>query len=408
MKFAFIFLFFVIGLISSVPLKNNQRNPVLMISLDGFRADKLDKFLRENPESNLKKEFVDVGVKADHMEPSFPTLTFPNHYTLVTGLYMENHDVTSNTVYDSVYDQKLNFLRDTEKNNFKWWNKTEPIWFEAKKQGLKTASFFWAGSEVWQRHPDFFLKYDESKEWESRCDQIVSWFTKFDIDFGTLYFDEPDHAGHSYGPDSEQYYEAIYKLDETIGYLMKKLRQANMEQKMNVLIVSDHGMAQMNSTLIVSKYVSTNLINATKTVYGIVSNIWPKTDAAKVQIYDALKKVKELKVYYKEEIPENFHYQNSNRIAPIVAIADEGYVMNTVNQTLIGNHGFDNRIESMRAIFLARGPNFKSNVGITGLKNVDVYPLLCELIQIQCHPNNGSLVPYKDALHDMPRHKKLF
>ena len=117
-----------------MPVKENERIPLLMISLDGFRADKLDKFLRENPESHLKKEFVDAGAKADYMTPSFPTLTFPNHFTIVTGLYMESHDITGNTVYDSVYDQKLSLLSGTEKNNAKWWNKTEPIWFSAKNQ----------------------------------------------------------------------------------------------------------------------------------------------------------------------------------------------------------------------------------------------------------------------------------
>lgn len=135
MKFLFILLLCIVNKTTLVPLKKNNGNPVLMISLDGFRADILDKFLNENPNSNFKK-FANSGVKAKYMQPSFPTLTFPNHYTLVTGLYMENHGITANTIYDSLYDAKISFTGKNylEKTNIKWWNQTEPIWLSAKNQ----------------------------------------------------------------------------------------------------------------------------------------------------------------------------------------------------------------------------------------------------------------------------------
>lgn len=135
MKFLFILLISCVNKITLIPLEKTNGNPVLLISLDGFQANILDKFLKENPNSNFKK-FSDSGVKANYMQPSFPTLTFPNHYTIVTGLYMENHGVTANTVYDSLYDEKLSFTGGgyLDKTNVKWWNQTEPIWLSAKNQ----------------------------------------------------------------------------------------------------------------------------------------------------------------------------------------------------------------------------------------------------------------------------------
>jgi hypothetical protein len=194
-----------------------RRTPTLLISLDGFQAGKLDKFLNENPDSYIKRYFVDRGVKAEYMKASFPTLTFPNHYTLVTGLYQESHGIVGNTLYDPDIDRRINLLSDSDANSAKWWDQAEPIWFTAKKQvdfylyilrdflyiwlkfylkkGFKTGSFFWTGSEVWGRHPDIYFQYSTTLNYFDRCEEIVNWFKKFDMDFATLYFNEPDSTG---------------------------------------------------------------------------------------------------------------------------------------------------------------------------------------------------------------------
>lgn len=222
----------------------------------------------------------------------------------------------------------------------------------------------------------------------------------------------------------------IKDVDWLIGYLVELLRQADIADKLNIIIVSDHGMADMkNETIFVYDYVDKKLIDSNKTLFGIVSNIYPIDDEAvtklfflflnicivlflfflkKPKVFEALSKVPNLKVYYKENIPKELYFQKSNRIAPIVAIADEGYVMNTFRQTLKGNHGFENQIESMRAIFLARGPSFKPNMKISSLNNVDVYPLLCDLMQIKCNPNNGSMDPFKDVLNSKNISSKIY
>lgn len=399
---SFLFCLALVATLTSGAPTKAKRTPTLMISFDGFRASKLNEFLRNDPNSFLQREFVEKGVKAEYMLPSFPSLTFPNHFTLVTGLYMESHGITGNSFYDPNYNEKVNLLADSKSNDIRFWNGSEPIWLTAKKQGLKTASFFWTGSEVWTRHPDIFMRYSNSIQFQDRVDEVVNWFKKFNLDFGTLYFNEPDHIGHENGPDSEQYKNAIGIVDNLVGYLINRLAEENVLDNLNILIVSDHGMAAMQRTIIVKNYVDLNLVDSNKTLYGIVSNIYPRNESVKATLYNQLKQIGNLTVYYREELPERLHYQKNARIAPIVAIANEGYTMSTITQTLKGNHGFDNVVESMRAIFLARGPDFKKSHSIGPVKNVDVYPLLCQLIDMQCQPNNGTISTFLDALNNPP------
>lgn len=378
-----------------------SRVPTLLISMDGFRADKLDEFLKENPNSCWQREFVEKGVKADYMNPSFPTLTFPNHYTLVTGKNIDKHDIVGNTVYDPDYKKKISLIGDRDKLNVEWWNSSDPIWLTAKDQGLKTSSFFWVGSEVWTRHPDVFLAYTNTYTFDQRVNEVVNWFQKLKMDFSTLYFNEPDHTGHTYGPQSPEYKAKIVEMDGVINDLITRLRSIGLLDQMNIVIVSDHGMTDMgeDNTLIVSKYVDTNLIDSSKTVYGIVGSIHPKNDSVKVQVYNSLKKIPNLRTYYKEEVPAELHYRLSKRIGPIVTIADEGYVLNTVKQTLSGNHGFDPNVEAMRTIFMARGPDFKPNSRVAPFRNVDIHPLLCKLIDIECPKGDGTSETFDAVLN---------
>jgi ectonucleotide pyrophosphatase/phosphodiesterase family protein 5 len=248
------------------------------VSLDGFRSDKLDEFLKNNLNNNLQKYMLNEGIRVQYMRPSFPTLTFPNHFTLVTGLYMESHAIVSNTFYDPKYDVVARMIGSPAGQDIKFWNATEPIWESAKKQGLRTASSFWAGSEVWGKQPDIFLSYNDNYYFESRCDEIINWFTKFDLDFATLYFNEPDHTGHDFGPDSKEYADQIVAVDKAMGYLFEKLEAAKLLTNLNIIVTSDHGMASMSETLLVKNYVDVRLIDYKKTVYGIVSNIWPANE----------------------------------------------------------------------------------------------------------------------------------
>jgi ectonucleotide pyrophosphatase/phosphodiesterase family protein 5 len=403
--------------LDAVPVNNNKNHknqfriddkpitPTLLVSVDGFRADKLDAMLANNPDSYLRKYFKDEGVKASHMTPSFPSSTFPNHWTLVTGMYMESHGITGNKLYDSSTNESINFLRDKESNDEKWWNKTEPIWLSAKDQGMKAASFFWPGSEVWPRNPDQFVKYTNNYPFKARVDMVVNWFEKLDLDFGTLYFDEPDKTGHRYGPDSEEYTAKILEVDATIGYLIEELDKRNLLDGMNIVIASDHGMGTMEGTVYVKDLFDRDLVDHKKTIYGICAHLHPIDSDDTQMIYESMLDHPHITPYLREEIPDRFHYSNTSRVGPIVVIANEGYTFHWVKQTLKGNHGFDNQLKTMRTIFMARGPDFKKNVQIEAgrLKNVDVYSLLCALMQITCKQNNGTTDPFLDVVEDSVR-----
>ena len=194
----------------------------------------------------------------------------------------------------------------------------------------------------------------------------------------------------------------IELIDKVIGYLLNKLKENNLLSKLNVIVTSDHGMAEMKQTIIINKYIDMKLIDSKKTLYGIVANIYPANDTVKQKLYDSLKSIENLSVYFKEDVPERLHYTRNERIGPIVVIADEGFVLSTQNQPQRGNHAFDNEIKSMRTIFLARGPDFKTNVKIDPINNVDVYPLLCDLVKVKCHAHNGTIDNFAKALKEKP------
>lgn len=404
----FVFLVNVqIGYLTPFPTEKT-RNPVLLISLDGFRADKFDSFLIENPDSNFAK-FIKDGLKAKYMKPAFPSLTFPNHWTIVTGLYPGFNGIVGNTVYDPEQDIKMNLLSGPSKTDVVWWNTTDPIWLTAREQGLKTGCSFWPGSEVWTRNPDVWLPFNKGFSYKSRIDETINWFSKLNLDFATLYFDEPDGMGHKYGPNSQNYKDMMKTMDGEIGYLMDGLKKAELYDKINIIILSDHGMAEVPSidnVIPLENYINTLKVDENKSQYYLISHIYPTSQDMTQELYYNLSKIPNMKVYLKEEIPEDFHYSNSNRIAPIVCLADEGYTISKTRPSTLskpGFHGYNNSIEAMRTIFIARGPDFKANKHVDAFENVNVYPLMCSLLKIDCHKSNGSINTFDNLLNGVPK-----
>lgn len=227
-----------------------------------------------------------------------------------------------------------------------------------------------------------------------RIDELINWYEKFHMDFTCVYFDEPDSTGHTFGPDSIEYKEKIIFMDSVFGYLLNSLERINILKNLNLVVVSDHGMAKtkgLDQFIFVKDYDGHNLIDFDKSVFGIVSNIFPKSNNMLDELYEKMKKIPYHKFYLKSNIPEEFHYSKSERIGPIVALADEGYRLMDENYTWVdlGAHGYLNNLTSIRAIFLAQGPNFKKG-NIASFPNVNIYPLLCKLADIECNPNNGS------------------
>jgi predicted AlkP superfamily pyrophosphatase or phosphodiesterase len=350
------------------------------------------------------------------MIPAFPTKTFPNHYTIATGLYPQNHGIVENTVFDRSFDATLSMANRDEVQNGRWWL-GEPIWVTAEKQGQRSAPFFWPGSEaeISGARGTYWKPYDGDLSNKARVDLVLSWLdlpTEKRPTFLSLYFSDVDHAGHEFSPDSIETGDAVRRVDDDLGRLIDGLRQREIFAQVNLIIVSDHGMATQdrNNAIILDELFDTTL--ARKVVWtGEIVAIFPK-DGNENSIYETLRSrlPAQAKVYRKAETPARLHYSNSPRIAPLLVLPDEGWILTTrkrfqersENQRrgLRGGHGYDNALESMRAIFIAHGPAFKKGSLIEPFENVHVYNIMTRILGLTPAPNDGNDTAAAAALAD--------
>ncbi|XP_057300015.1 ectonucleotide pyrophosphatase/phosphodiesterase family member 3-like [Hydractinia symbiolongicarpus] len=368
-------------------------NVVLLVSLDGFRHDYLSLGLTPN----LNK-IASLGVRAEYLRPIFPTNTFPNHYSIVTGLYPESHGIVTNTFFDSQLNDTFRIGGATSFEG-KWWG-GEPIWLTAMKQGLKAACFFWVGSEapVQGIRPNYWRKFNSKVQFSTRINQVIAWL-KMDSDKRpgviTLYFEQPDKKGHSTGPLSAEVKKTIKLVDDTVGELWSKLEENDFMKKVNVIIVSDHGMASINCKDIVNIDLLTDLSNMTVKGLGSSSMLYAKTQEDGEKVYRDLKCAdNRLTALHKDiHTPRRMHYSNNRRIGDLFLTPDKGWQVlrnNTCRSWMKGYHGIDNIEKDMQAIFIASGPDFKSNYTFEHIQNIEIYNLLTDLLHIKPAPNNGT------------------
>nr|XP_006815155.1 PREDICTED: ectonucleotide pyrophosphatase/phosphodiesterase family member 5-like [Saccoglossus kowalevskii] len=307
-------------------------------------------------------------------------------------MWEESHGIVANHMYDPILGEHF----DKDNRETKWWDTgAEPIWVTNQLQGGRSGVYYWAGSEIEIKGvlPSHYKKYSDTTPFMERIDEIIEWFTEPNpINVGLLYFNEPDHSGHQYGPEAPEMFDVIRMCDNTTGYLIQRLKEANLYDKINIIITSDHGMTTLDTeirVIVLQDYVNLNLFEI---VDGRqVVSVRPYNNRDIDIIYHALyNKHPNLTVYKKEDIPEHFHYRNNPRIMPILLVASEGWSIAS-NKHLKGGHGYDNRYKSMRAFFIAHGPAFKSNFTSKPFNNVDVYPLICHIMNLQPGPHNGSL-----------------
>jgi predicted AlkP superfamily pyrophosphatase or phosphodiesterase len=373
---------------------------VLLISIDGFRADYLDRGVTPNLLRIAKS-----GVRAEWMQPSFPTKTFPNHYTIVTGLYPEHHGIVGNEFWDPESSRQFKYNKPTAMES-QWWG-GEPIWLTAEKQGIKAGTLFWPGAEVQHRgqRATYWMRYQHEMPNAERVRNILRWLDKPSDErpqLLTLYFHVVDTAGHDHGPDSPQLTAALKDVDITIGTLLDGLRQRGIDRQVNLVIVSDHGMAfsRPEQKIFLEDYVDLGALQVA--VWGQVLSA-AATDGNHEALIASLQKLPHATVYKKCELPERLHYCKNPRISPVIVIADEGWAITTRKHTAenshdYGMHGYDNALPSMRALFIASGPGLKRNKRLPGFPNVDVYELMCHLLGIKPAQNDGTLGSFRTVL----------
>lgn len=370
---------------------------VILISLDGFRWDYLEKANTPN------LDFLSTnGVKAKALIPAFPTKTFPNHYTIVTGLYPEKHGIIANKMYDPKFKSTFSLGDRSSVEDGRWWG-GEPVWVTTEKQGQISATLFWPGSEASIKgvRPTYWEKYDGKLEYKKRVQKVLDWLElplKKRPTFIALYFDEPDTQGHKYGPDSKEVKDAIHKVDTTLGQLMEALKQRGILEKVNIIITSDHGMTSIkpDKVIFLDDYIDLNTVEIID--WSPVLALYPH-DGEKEKIYNTLVKAHpQLNVYYKEDIPERLHFRNHRRITPIIGIANEGWsissrdLLNSLKlKFLRGTHGYDNQVSSMHGIFIASGPAFKKGSVIKSFESIHIYNLITKILSLKPASNDGNI-----------------
>lgn len=374
------------------------RPAVLLVSIDGFRADYL-----ERPAAVQLRRLAAEGVRARWLTPIFPSKTFPNHYAIVTGLYAEHHGIVSNTMWDPGTNRWFRMSDRGAVRDSSWW-RGEPIWVTAVKQGLRSAPFFWPGSEaaIEGIRPTYWARYDPGMANAERVRRVLDWLSLPDgraPSFATLYFNDVDHAGHDFGPDAPETDAAIARVDSTIGLLMAGLDARGLAGRVNVIVVSDHGMAALSPerTIYLRDYI--DLAHVTVVEKSPVAELAPKAGREQ-EIYGRLHGANpHLSVYRKADTPGRWHYRDDPRIPSIIAVAVEGWQISTraradtasVRAGERGTHGYDPAVPSMRALFIGRGPAFHRGLVVPPFTNVHLYDLMARILGLTPAPNDGNL-----------------
>ncbi|MBT5720905.1 MAG: alkaline phosphatase family protein, partial [Candidatus Marinimicrobia bacterium] len=350
---------------------------------------------------------------AKGMIPVFVSKTFPNHYSIATGMYAENHGLIGNHFYDAELDDNYTLSDRSKVQDAKFYG-GEPIWVTAEKQGLKTASYFWVGTEapIGGIYSSKWKKYEHNFPFEARIDSIVSWFSlplKERPRFCSLYFHEPDWTGHETGPRSQETEAVVLHLDSLFGDLISKLEQLPISNNLNIIAVADHGMAEISSERTVDLSAYTDMSQIIQEGSGPYAFLYSKKKNIIEPAVDQLKNAEHISVYLKNEIPDRYHFKNHHRIKDALIVADEGwYIQNqaissssTAGEYIPtgGTHGYDNQLKSMHALFIAQGPAFKKDIVTEPFENVNIYPMIAHILGIDPSKNiDGNLNNIKHLL----------
>lgn len=394
----------LLGGCASAPVPfHSQLPPLLLISVDGLRPQDINQALMPN-----LSRLAQTGVRAEGMTPSYPSLTFPNHYTLVTGLRPDQHGI----VHNSMRDAQLGEFRLSNRQaveDGRWWG-GEPVWVGAQKAGLRTATMFWPGSEAAINgvRPTRWQKYDATVSATARVDQVTGWLLEDAHTrpaFATLYFDEVDHAEHDSGPGSPEAQAAIRDTDAAIGRLIDAFNARGQLNAINIVLVSDHGFASVPGDHLVALEDMASVEEATAHSVGQVVGFTPNPGFERQAERTLLGRHAHYQCWKKAELPARWHYGANPRVPAIVCQMDEGWdalprdiIAKRDAPRMRGSHGFDPALPSMRATFIAHGPAFKAGTRLPIIDNVDVYPLLMRLLRLPAAPNDGDPDTFKSVL----------
>ena len=376
---------------------------VVLVSLDGFRADYLERFAPPT-----LQRLAAQGVRADFLRVSFPSKTFPSHYTLVTGLYPAHHGIVSNAMYDPATSESFGLSDRDAVTDARWWG-GEPIWVTLRNAKKVAAPFFWPGSEapIGGRLPRYSKPFASDVPAGERIDWIVEALAAPAAErpvFLTLYLSDVDGAGHRHGPDSEELARAVGRVDSLVQVLDERLRDFGYADAVNLIITSDHGMASTSRERVVLLDDHIDLDDVHIPDLDPVAMLRPKPGQLE-QVYTQLRSVPHVRFYRKDSLPQELHYASHRRIPDLIGIAEEGWRISTRSSFQRnpgrydgGTHGYDPALPSMHAIFIAHGPAFARQLEVPGFSNVHVYALLAHVLGVEPAPNDGALDSVRHVL----------
>lgn len=387
-------MLFVLLLMAGIALSVNAQsrdNYTIIVSMDGFRWD----YPRLYQASNLER-IAQRGVKAV-MRPSYPASTFPNHYTLITGLVPDHHGIINNSFWDTTNNRAYSMGDSITRNDAEYYG-GEPIWITAQKQGVKTGSVYWVGSDIniMDTHPDYYKVWSDVPRlgYAQRIDTTIEWLNKPEAErphLITLYFDEPDAAGHHYGPLSLQTGMAVHAMDSLMGVLVKKIDNLPFADKVNLVIVADHGMTEVSQDRLIKPqdYLKPTWYDHIEGTNP--TSIYVLDKAKQDSICNALANIEHIKVYRKGQLPADLNYGTNKNAGDLIVVPEIGWQFSFKHKGVPGAHGYEPSKPDMQAIFYATGPAFKKNVQGAIFDNTAIYPLLAYLLGIKPAPNDGDI-----------------
>lgn len=387
MRKAILTLILTITALLSACAKNDQ--VTVIISLDGFRWDYTQWY-----DTPFLDRMAEEGVEAA-LIPSYPSKTFPNHYTLATGLYPDHHGIIGNKFINRAIGKKFSLSNREVKHDAHYYG-GEPIWLTAQRQGLRTAVFYWPGSDVavQGKYPDKYFNYDQEPRltFGQRIDGILKQLRRPEAKRPQLimaYFEQPDHNGHVYGPQAKQTRIAVMEIDKLISNLYERIQKLPISDNVNFIVVSDHGM----TLTMPEKHINARQYLKKEWYYDIEgdapANVYAREGCAD-SICQALQGVDHIRVWHRTEVPYYLHYGTNENVGDVVIDTELGWLLSDKKAEYGGTHGYDPSYNDMHALFRAVGPAFK-HISLPHFPNVDVYPLLCHLLGIEPAPNDGSL-----------------
>ncbi|WP_419251713.1 ectonucleotide pyrophosphatase/phosphodiesterase [Caulobacter sp. ErkDOM-YI] len=379
----------------------------ILVSSDGFRAD----YLGQGDTPTLDALAADGARGA--MRPSFPTLTFPNHYTLITGKRPDRNGIVNNVMEDkTIPGVRFSMSNADAVHDPRWWSQAWPLWVSAEKQGLKAAAMFWPGSEtqISGVRPSRWMAFNQAMPSNDRVDTLLAWLDDPkgpELRLSTLYFDVVDTEGHHYGPGSPQARAAVAEVDQAMARLVEGLKARGRFETTDIVFVADHGMAPVPPSQRWPLDDVLDLSTVRLVTTGAVVGLTP-LPGFEAQVEAALlKPLPHLTCWKKGQIPERYHYGRNPRVPAIVCLSETGWYVTTRKMMEKpgkwegldgGQHGFDPYDPAMRAVFIARGPSIKPGVVLPVFDNVDVYPLLARISGVKPEKGDGRLKVVGQAL----------